>query len=82
MSVVHFDPYHSEEVPEQAMCGTVGIWAGDTNENEFLTDNSWNFVTCKRCLKQKRKLTKIAELIEKDIIKGMGEFVEFCKEEA
>jgi len=81
VSVVHFDPYHSDEVPEKAMCGTVGIWEGSTMHNEFSSATCWDLVTCKRCLKQRNKLTKAVKLIEADIIKGMGEFVEFCKDE-
>jgi len=49
--------------------------------NEFSSATCWDLVTCKRCLKQRNKLTKAVKLIEADIIKGMGEFVEFCKDE-
>ena len=81
MSKTHFDPYFNDEfhdAPEKTSCGTVGFWDGDCDENRYQTTSVWDNVTCKKCLKQKNKLQKDFEYDEAQIVKQMGEFVDYC----
>ncbi len=81
MSKVHFDPYASEdEVPDVAPCGTRGTWEGDRASTEYETSSSWLEVTCKNCLKSKKRLTLWSNGIESDIILRMKEISEMQHE--
>jgi hypothetical protein len=72
----HFDPYTEiDDIPDQAMCG---VLIGESYE----TTTNWEKVDCKRCINSKNKIMKFVEQTEANIIKYMGDFVEFEKRRA
>ena len=69
----HYDgfinPQYTYEEEPQAYCGTTA--------DELQASNKWNEVTCKKCLKLKDRAIYERQLIEVDIVKQMGEMVDF-----
>lgn len=69
---IHFDPYNDGDPSETAPCGT---HIGD----EYDGTSQWSKVTCKRCLKNKKRLQASVEAIEKEIIRQMGDMADFIR---
>lgn len=77
----HYDPYmpsslypNEEEPPEFTYCGTI------TGEEYYCT-NSWDRVTCKKCLKGRDRIALIVNKQEEIIINQMGDMAEFFNKE-
>ena len=60
---------------EETLCGCSGE---KVTEN---ATNNWKFVTCKNCLKQKKKYKEACKAENEFIVKQMGEFVDFVREQ-
>lgn len=77
MPAIHFDPYFDrEDVSESfTMCGVVYSY-----EDADATLN-WSSVTCKRCLRQRKRITEIVNNTESTIIKQMGDMADFFEKQ-
>lgn len=71
MKVTHYDGFMDPEEEITPICGTQG--------DELEGSSNWDWVSCKRCLKLKDSATEERKEIEKDIVKQMGDFVDFMK---
>lgn len=72
----HFDPYLSDIAcdSEVAMCGTrLG--------EQMDSSNRWSEVDCKRCLSQRIKIDAEVARDEEIIVRQMGDFVDFIKQQ-
>ena len=68
---IHFNPYpDSECLPDVAICGTL---SGESSEES----PRWDCVTCRRCINAKPSIIKWVEDTETNIIKQMGDQVDF-----
>ncbi|MFA7307608.1 MAG: hypothetical protein WC026_13150 [Hyphomicrobium sp.] len=72
--VTHYEPYADSEEEAHPFCRT------KSSENT-LTDNHWDSVSCKKCLKLKDKAKAYVEETEKHILKDMQGMVDFWKKE-
>lgn len=62
------------EIAKYETFRSVGTFVG---EDQSFSDD-WGMVNCKRCLKNKDKINKGIEEDEANIVKQMGDFVDFC----
>lgn len=74
MSVTHYEPFPDADYAEKAMCGT------NVGENyEYTID--WQYVSCKKCLKQRESFEAEIADINKHRSEQDGDFVEFMIKE-
>jgi hypothetical protein len=69
--VTHYDPY-PDEFKVTPACGQ---WETENTE----VNPSWKWVDCKKCLQQKDEIVKAVERTEREIVRQMGDFVQFNK---
>ena len=67
----HYDGFTDPEDETTPICGTQGY--------ELESSDNWDWVTCKKCLKLKDRAIEQRKDIEKDIVKQMGDFVDFME---
>jgi hypothetical protein len=65
----HYEPYPDEYGINPAC----GMWDFENTE----TTRNWDLVDCKRCLNQRERIERSVQDTEKEIVRQMGEFVDF-----
>ena len=72
----HFYPFSGDSGDlEQAPCGT---WVGEASNYT----GSWEWVTCGRCLRSKKRITTVVDADEKEIVRQMGDMADFMSRES
>ena len=70
--VIHYEPYIDTDCEPTPFCNT-------TSSEQTETSGNWNFVTCKKCLKLRKKAEMFVKETEKHILNDMQEFVNYIK---
>lgn len=71
--VTHYEPYIDEEDGPHPFCG---VNCAETST----TDNNWEWVSCKKCLKLRDKAQGYINQVEGHILQDMENFNEFMRD--